>query len=276
MQVIVVDDASDRAEAVRGLEGPRVRVIRHDAARGVASARNTGARASTTPWVAFLDDDDRWAPYKLRDQLAAVTAARAGWGCSDAIVVTPEGGVIETHWAPSCATLSSALLTHNPIPAGASNVVARRELLEGGFDPALRHFADWDMWLRLAATAPFAPSHAIAVAYVRHDTAMQTAETASAMPELARFAAKVRATTGHTLDQTLAREWIAQGHSGARDHIAAVRGYAALGLQHPSRRFAREAARQLVLAATGAEPKPPPTSLGPDWAQGTGSGPPVD
>ena len=41
------------------------------------------------------------------------------------------------------------------MPAGASNVVVRREVLDaiGGFDAELRTSEDWDLWLRLAATS---------------------------------------------------------------------------------------------------------------------------
>ena len=37
---------------------------------GLAGARNTGILASTTPIVAFLDDDDEWLSEKLSRQIA--------------------------------------------------------------------------------------------------------------------------------------------------------------------------------------------------------------
>ncbi|WOC13022.1 mycofactocin biosynthesis glycosyltransferase MftF [Gordonia sp. MP11Mi] len=53
VEVIVVDDASD--EPIRVPTG--VRVIRFDANRGPAAARNAGTAAATTEFVAFLDSD---------------------------------------------------------------------------------------------------------------------------------------------------------------------------------------------------------------------------
>src|SRR3712207_8084698 len=43
-------------------------------------------------------------------------------------------------------------LFRSSVPAGASNVLVSTELLRdiGGFDPDLRHYADWLLWLRLA------------------------------------------------------------------------------------------------------------------------------
>src|SRR4051794_32636077 len=78
LEVIVVDDGSrDATREVLGAlaaDGANVTVVRHDAPRGVATARNAGVERAAKPWVAFLDDDDVWAPTKLACQLAAIDA----------------------------------------------------------------------------------------------------------------------------------------------------------------------------------------------------------
>jgi glycosyltransferase involved in cell wall biosynthesis len=51
-EVIVVDDGSSPPARADG-----VRLLRHEAARGPAAARNTGWRAARAPLVAFTDDD---------------------------------------------------------------------------------------------------------------------------------------------------------------------------------------------------------------------------
>jgi hypothetical protein len=43
--------------------------------RGLADARNQGIRASTHPWGAFCDADDRWAPDALQVRLRCLTGA---------------------------------------------------------------------------------------------------------------------------------------------------------------------------------------------------------
>lgn len=66
-QIILVDDSPMGLtepfcdiERIVIVQGPR---------RGAAAARNAGVRASTSPWTAFLDDDDTWRLNKLQTQL---------------------------------------------------------------------------------------------------------------------------------------------------------------------------------------------------------------
>ena len=57
IEVIVVDDGStDGTEAMLSeIEDDRVRLIRHSAPRGVASARNAGIAQASSDWIAFTD-----------------------------------------------------------------------------------------------------------------------------------------------------------------------------------------------------------------------------
>jgi glycosyltransferase involved in cell wall biosynthesis len=49
----------------------RLRVIENEIPLGAAEARNVGAAVARGTWLAFLDDDDEWAPNKIERQLAA-------------------------------------------------------------------------------------------------------------------------------------------------------------------------------------------------------------
>lgn len=67
-EVIVVDDgSSDRSREVAAAFDVR---YMHKANGGPASARNLGIRASTSPFLAFIDQDDVWHPSKLERQIA--------------------------------------------------------------------------------------------------------------------------------------------------------------------------------------------------------------
>ncbi len=71
---------------------------------------------------------------------------------------------------PAPETLDRELLRWNVVWGGASNVVARRDLLDslGGFDEALFQLADWDLWIRLALSARAAVVEDVLVALVVH------------------------------------------------------------------------------------------------------------
>lgn len=76
LALIVVDDGSrDGSTSVaRGLAAadPRIRVITLERNRGVAAARNTGVAALDCDLLAFIDQDDRWTPDRLRRGRAAL------------------------------------------------------------------------------------------------------------------------------------------------------------------------------------------------------------
>jgi glycosyltransferase involved in cell wall biosynthesis len=174
--VVIVDDGStpEQAAAVAGLAGETVRVIRNEQSSGAASARNQGLIAAVTPWVAFCDDDDLWAPEKLAGQLDALNATPSAWVYTGAVKFE-EGPVIwQVMPPPNPDEVSSQLANRNIVPAGASNVMADRLTLlaVGGFDEDLSHLADWDLWLRLLDHGMPAYAPGIGVGYRLHHRAM--------------------------------------------------------------------------------------------------------
>ncbi|WP_322411886.1 glycosyltransferase family 2 protein [Microbacterium invictum] len=73
---VLVDDGStdDTPEifARAAARDERFRVIRHPQRRGLAAARNTGLGAVDTPYLAFLDGDDRFTPTALERLLTVL------------------------------------------------------------------------------------------------------------------------------------------------------------------------------------------------------------
>jgi glycosyltransferase involved in cell wall biosynthesis len=157
-EIVVVDDGSqdDTYETVTRLDEPRVRVVRHESPKGESGARNRGIVDARGDWIAFLDDDDFWAPDKLSCQLEVVLDMRREWAYTGDVVVDSELRIL--HGAPPLPPegVMASLGRHNSVPAGASNVMVSSQLLTrvGPFDPGLKRTADWDMWLRLAGAGP--------------------------------------------------------------------------------------------------------------------------
>jgi glycosyltransferase involved in cell wall biosynthesis len=174
VRVVVVDNGSSPANAARvaGLASSTVEVITEPRPLGANGARNVGVRAARTPWIAFLDDDDVWAPDKLRRQLELLEANPAArWCGSGAVFFDQRGAIVHYQPAPSSDGLLRTLLAANRISGGGSVVVARRELLldAGGFDETLAFGEEWECWIRLALRAPavFVPQPL--VGYFLHD-----------------------------------------------------------------------------------------------------------
>jgi glycosyltransferase involved in cell wall biosynthesis len=153
VEVVVVDDGStgDLRPMVKGLADPRVRLIRHERPQGVSAARNRGVAEARGSWIAFVDDDDLWAPDKLLAQLAAARQTGRGWTYAGAVNVTEDLRVLGGAPPASAAEVVRGLRRANLVPGGCSAVTVHRDLLPGEpFDGSYRHFADWDLWIRLA------------------------------------------------------------------------------------------------------------------------------
>lgn len=77
LEVICIDDGSkdETPSVVADIadRDPRVRYIRQ-ANGGVSSARNHGLRLARGEWIAFLDSDDVWQPWKLELQMGLLAA----------------------------------------------------------------------------------------------------------------------------------------------------------------------------------------------------------
>ena len=94
----MVDNGSSdgTAEALRALGDERLTVVARDVPLGAAKARNVGIAAARTAWVAFLDNDDLWAPTKLDLQLQALGDHPSARWCRHRVRLR--------WWRPDCAT----------------------------------------------------------------------------------------------------------------------------------------------------------------------------
>ena len=244
LEIIVVDDGSqdDTSATLNALNDDRIRVLRKLVPGGAANARNSGIAAARTDWVAFLDDDDRWAPDKLRRQLDAANAEDADFVYAAAVTVDPSGRVDEHLPAPSPAALVAGIRGRNVVPAGASNIIARTALLQAldGFDVALTHLTDWDLWLRLTEAGRPARCPEILVAYMLHEDNIHLRQADAAAREADRLVVKHQTSTlPGSLDRAALDGWAAWAELRAGHHRRAARHAARAAVRRPSLGHAR-------------------------------------
>jgi glycosyltransferase involved in cell wall biosynthesis len=174
LEVVVVDEAStdDTQSVIAGFSDTRVRVLRHEVPCGVSTARNRGAAAAAGEWLAFVDDDDLWAPDKLAQQLRAAASTDRDWVYTGSVNISDDGDIIYGRPPLPPEQMMMVLPRYNAIPGGGSNVVVHRAAWErvGPFDTRLRNTEDWEMWIRLAKHGPPACVDRPLLAYRVHAT----------------------------------------------------------------------------------------------------------
>ncbi len=154
-ELIVVNDGSTDGtdESVRPyLSDTRIRLL-SQSNQGVAEARNRAIREARGAWIAFLDSDDLWHPFKLEKQLRRLADERAKMCCTGREIFVHSPGDLppETQRAVSDEIRIEDLLRGNFLTL--SSVVIERKMLArlGGFDPDLFGTEDWDLWIRALA-----------------------------------------------------------------------------------------------------------------------------
>jgi glycosyltransferase involved in cell wall biosynthesis len=157
LEVIVVDDgSSDHTRSVLELFGRHIRVLFHEASRGVSAARNTGIAASQAPFIAFLDSDDYWMPEKLERQMGFFQLHPDAVACQTEEIWIRRGRRVNPmgkHAKPSGEIFHTSLKLCLVSP---SAVMLRRSLLDqvGLFDESLPACEDYDLWLRISCRHP--------------------------------------------------------------------------------------------------------------------------
>jgi hypothetical protein len=238
-EVVVVDDGEAQLGAafVADLADERVRAVPSRTPHGgPCAARNVGAAASSAPWIAYVDDDDLWAPDKLSAQLAAARALPgARWVTSGAAIVDDDL-VVRAYQPPPPPGWQPRQLAVNLVPGGGSGTVLTRELVEevGGFDETLRHHGDYEMWVRASLASPLAVVDRPLTGYLRHSGGLSRGTTGGrrAYRQMAPRLAELRAQHGvaEQLDEWQ-RLWAdLELRSGRR--WEAARSYLGLGLRH--------------------------------------------
>jgi glycosyltransferase involved in cell wall biosynthesis len=174
IEVLVIDDGSTDNTHDVALSFLQVRYVRQTN-QGLAAARNTGIRETTSPYLLFLDADDRLLPEAVQSAL-------------ECFQEHPNSGLVFGAFrnfyddgSPASAKISCGverdyywrLLQGNIIGMHGTVLYSRTALLDvGGFDDRLAACEDYDVYLRISRRWPVWGYERLTAEYRQHDNNM--------------------------------------------------------------------------------------------------------
>lgn len=168
-EILLVDDGAPAPGLGEVAARLGLRYLRQ-APSGLSAARNAGARAAQTDWVAYLDDDDVWHPERIEAQLRAlqespdvVAVCTGGW------YMDAEGLAFGEGWGAPAAS-SRQMISYDAIPPRITTLLIRRDAYwaAGGCRTAMEPAEDNDLIQRLLQQGEFANVDRQLVGYRRH------------------------------------------------------------------------------------------------------------
>ena len=201
--VVVFDGPAAPAHAW----GPAVRAVALGAHSGgrPGVVRNGGVAAARGDWLAFLDDDDEWAPTKLAEQLQALAADGSDFCCCRAHGDDPADALPRRFAGQHVADRNRVVCS--------SVLLSRARLAAAGGFGDEPYGQDWRCWQRCLA-AGGAPATCVDRALVRLNPDALDLDRST-----------VRAESRHALRSALAQRSSAGGTDPAAALIASFGGF---------------------------------------------------
>ncbi len=180
-ELLVIDDGSSDntfLQCQKKIQDKRVKCF-HQTNQGPSAARNMGIRESRGKYIAFIDDDDRWYPDKLKQQIDFLENnpdLNCGMLGTDLDIIDPTGRIIATLARPVSGDMYQHFLYNGNLCAP-SSVVIRKSVLDeiGPFRYDLHGTEDYELWLRIARRYPVFAINKPLTQYRLHPASMSRA-----------------------------------------------------------------------------------------------------
>jgi glycosyltransferase involved in cell wall biosynthesis len=162
IRAVVVHDQAEPDPSVAAGGARPISVTVNARGPGLAGARNTGILAVDTDLVAFCDDDDAWAPDKLRRQIRRLVNEPAVEMATCAIEVTYQGATTPRLAGLDWVSLDELARSRMAMLHSSTFVLRRDALLDDrrlglvAEDAPGSQNEDWDLLLRAARRHPVA------------------------------------------------------------------------------------------------------------------------
>lgn len=120
---------------------------------GPSKSRNLGVKATTSDYVAFLDDDDEFCPHKIESLKRIIDETQSDIIFNSLKIIYPHEKVSRNVYKEE-GIVDNALnkLLVSNIVGGASLTTIKKETFEqlGGFDESIGFLEDHELWIRFA------------------------------------------------------------------------------------------------------------------------------
>jgi len=173
VEIVVVDDGSPDNVAEVAARYPGVKCLRQPNG-GLAAARNAGLEEASGDFLLFLDADDRLLPEAIGRGLEELRADPEAMMAAGTWQLIGEAGEPLPADPPEQPPQAYPALLESCFISTPAAVLYRRELFGeiGGFDPDVSASADYDLYLRTAASFPVRLHPHVVAEYRRHGANM--------------------------------------------------------------------------------------------------------
>ncbi|MBR4920427.1 MAG: glycosyltransferase [Prevotella sp.] len=158
-EIIVVDDNggnefTDINKKLQNKYSEKVQFEFYPQNMGANHARNTGIKAATGDFIAFLDSDDEWYPIFLEEVVKCINNKSAKFISVQYFIRTKTGRFQFSKKGFKEGDISKSILFRDLVGPTSSVVVEKNTIIDAGlFDEALPARQDYDMWIRVAQIA---------------------------------------------------------------------------------------------------------------------------
>jgi glycosyltransferase involved in cell wall biosynthesis len=185
-EIIVVDDGStDNTKETLKQYRDKIKYIYQENS-GVSTARNTGIKNSTGPWLAFLDSDDKWLPEYLSTQMEqagqfpeicmqTTDCHKAVWEGNERTYFEMNHTMAEFRGTDYLLFVAPFrfIVTHGPWQVG-STIFRRDAITKAGlFDTSLNLNEDFDLMARVALQGSFGIIRKMLVVMYRREESIE-------------------------------------------------------------------------------------------------------
>jgi len=160
LEILICDDGStdDSYSLIKSLNNPTIIWINCGRNGNAAIPRNIGIKNAKGNWVAFLDSDDEWMPYKIQYQINHIESTNANAVSSNAINIYVKTKKYSIYHKKNYTNLNFPKLIFSNYVITSSVLIKKNLLIKYKLFPEDQSFVgieDYALWLKISTNSSF-------------------------------------------------------------------------------------------------------------------------